>query len=75
MARTVTYKELDEVRAPESLPKIGVRAGDRGVVVMEYEKPNPAVEVEYADEEGVPKGFVVYSPNLTKIFAVHPEKS
>jgi hypothetical protein len=75
MARAVTYKELDEVRAPESLPEIGIRAGDRGVVVVEYEKPDPAVEVEYADENGVPKAFVVYSPDLTKTFAVHPEKT
>lgn len=74
MARATTYKELDEVRAPEPLPEVGVRAGDRGVVVMEYEHPKPAIEVEYADDEGVPKAFVVYSPDLTKIFAVHPEE-
>lgn len=75
MARAATYKELDEVRAPESLPELGIRAGDQGVVVMEYERPDPAVEVEYADENGVPKALVVYSPDLAKIFAVHTEKT
>jgi hypothetical protein len=75
MARAATYKELDEVRAPESLPELGISAGDRGVIAMAYEKPHPAVEVEYADENGVPKAFVVYSPDLAKIFAVHPEKT
>ncbi|MBA3492047.1 MAG: DUF4926 domain-containing protein [Rubrobacteraceae bacterium] len=73
MARTTTYKELDEVRAPWPLPEVGVGAGDRGVVVMEYENPEPAIEVEYADKEGVPKAFVVYSPDLTEIYVVHPE--
>lgn len=74
MARATTYKELDEVRAPESLPEIGVRVGDRGVVVMEYERPRAAVEVEYVDEEGRTRALVVYSPDLTKVFAVYPEK-
>jgi hypothetical protein len=73
MSRATTYKELDEVRAPEALPEVGIRAGDRGVVVMEYERPEPAIEVEYADEEGVPKAFVVYTPDLTETFAVHSE--
>ena len=43
------------------------------MVVMEYENPEPAIEVEYADKEGVPKAFVVYSPDLTEIYVVHPE--
>jgi hypothetical protein len=73
MARATIYKELDEVRAPQPLPEVGVRAGDRGVVVMEHERPQPAVEVEYPDEEGVPKALVVYSPDLAEIYAVHPE--
>lgn len=75
MAHATTYKELDEVRAPGALPEVGVRAGDRGVVVMEYERPEPAIEVEYADDEGWPRVFVVYSPDLQRIFDVHPEKS
>lgn len=74
MARATTYKELDEVRAPGPLPEVGIKTGDRGVVVMEYERPKPAIEVEYADEEGVPKAFVVYSSDLAKVLAVHPEK-
>jgi uncharacterized protein DUF4926 len=73
MSRATTYKELDEVRAPEALPEVGIRAGDRGVVVMEYERPEPAIEVEYPDEEGAPKAFVVYTPDLIETFAVHPE--
>lgn len=75
MARATTYKELDEVRAPEALPEVGVKAGDRGVVVMEYERPEPAIEVEYADADGQSRAFVVYSPDLEKVLDVHPEKS
>ena len=67
-----TYKELDEVRAPENLPEVGVKAGDRGVVMMEFERPREAVEVEYAGEDGVPKAFVVYTPDLGEVLAVHP---
>lgn len=74
MPRATTYKELDEVRAPKPLSEVGVKAGDRGVVVMEYERPEAAVEVEYADEDGVPRAFVVYSTDLEKVLAVHHEK-
>ncbi|CAN5893194.1 hypothetical protein BH23ACT11_BH23ACT11_21270 [soil metagenome] len=75
MARTAIYKELDEVRAPKPLPEVGIKAGDRGVVVLEHERPRPAVEVEYAGERGVPKAFVVYTPDLERVLAVHPEES
>lgn len=74
MARATTYKELDEVRAPKPLPEVGVRAGDRGVVVMEYERPEAAVVVEYADEEGRTRALVVYSPDLEKVLAGYPER-
>lgn len=74
MVRTTVYKELDEIRAPKSLPGIGVEAGDRGTVVGEHMRPEPAIEVEYADEDGQTKALVVYSPDLEKILAVRPEK-
>jgi hypothetical protein len=66
-----TYRDLDEVRAPEDLPEVGVKAGEEGVVVVEYDRPQPAIEVEYADEQGVPKAFVVYTPDLSDTLAVH----
>jgi hypothetical protein len=73
MARTA-YRELDEVRAPGSLPEAGVRTGDRGVVVEVFEHPSPAVMVEYADEEGQTKVLVLYSPGLEQVFEVAPER-
>lgn len=75
MARATIYKELDEVHAPGSLPEVEVRSGDRGVVVEVFEHPARAVMVEYADVEGQTKATVLYSPDLTKIFAVHPEET
>ena len=68
-----SYRELDEVRAPEDLPAAGVKAGNRGVVVIEHERPEPAIEVEYADGRGVPKAFAIYTPDLSRLIAVYPE--
>jgi len=76
METRVTYSELDEIAAPEDLPKVGVKAGDRGVVVMDYsDDPTPAIEVEYAESEagGATKALVVYSPDLSKVLGVEPE--
>ena len=68
--RTV-YKDLDEVNAPADVPEAGVRVGDRGVVVAAFERPYPAVEVMYDDEEGEPGPCVVYSPDLGRVFSWH----
>jgi hypothetical protein len=76
------YRDLDEVRAPEDLPEVGVKAGDRGVVIAELrnptaslsersaEAPPTAVEVEYPDDDGVPKAFAVYTPDLSRLLSV-----
>ncbi len=69
----MTYREHDEVRAPADVPEVGVKAGDRGVVVLEHEGPPPAVEVEYADEDGPTKAFAVYTRDLVRVLSVHPE--
>ena len=67
------YKDLDEVRAPEDLPAVGVRAGDRGVVIIELHNPDAvpprAIEVEYPDEDGVPKAFTIYTPDLSELIS------
>ncbi|MBA3424178.1 MAG: hypothetical protein H0U04_06450 [Rubrobacter sp.] len=33
-----TYKEMDTIRIPESIPQIGIRAGDAGVVDSVYDE-------------------------------------
>lgn len=75
MARATAYKELDEVYAPEALPEIEVRHGDRGVVVEVFDRPTRAVMVEYTDSEGQTKATVFYSSNLERVFEVVPERS
>ncbi len=75
MSGITTYKELDEVRAPEDPPEVEVGAGDRGVVVEAFEHPRPSVLVEYADSEGRTKALVTYSPNLDQVINVIPETS
>lgn len=73
MSRTTTYGYLEVVTAPADLEGVGVRAGDRGTVVEVFEHPEPAVMVEYADDEGRTKALVVYSPDLARLSEVIPE--
>lgn len=65
--RSVERKELDEIRAPKDIEEAGVRAGDQGVVLEVFERPSPALLVEYADFEGQTKALVTYSPDLETI--------
>lgn len=53
--RSLERKELDEIGAPEGIEEAGVNAGDRGVVLEVFERPSPALLVEYADAEGQTK--------------------
>lgn len=73
MIRMTAYTDSDEVRAPADIERVAVRAGDAGVVVQALERPEPAVVVEYADEEGQTKALVVYSPDLGRLLRVLPE--
>ncbi len=73
MTRTTTHKELEEIKAPADLDEVGIHAGDKGVVIEVFERPEAAVMVEYADEEGQTKAQVIYSPDLTQLLEVIPE--
>ena len=66
------YRELDEVRAPADVPEAGVRAGARGVVLVVFERPRPAVEVEFVVGEDEPYPCVIYSPDLAEVYDTHP---
>lgn len=68
------YEELDEVDAPEAIEEAGVEAGDPGVVVEVFERPRPALLVEYADPEGRTKALVTYSPGLRRVLDVLPAR-
>ncbi|MGF1473183.1 MAG: hypothetical protein ACFB50_15775 [Rubrobacteraceae bacterium] len=61
------YEVLDEIEAPEHIEAAGVQAGDHGIVVEVFERPRPALLVEYADPAGRTKALVTYSPDLGRI--------
>jgi hypothetical protein len=66
----VVHEELDEIEAPEGIEEAGVEAGDPGVVIEVFERPRPALLVEYADPEGRTKALVTYSPDLGRVLDV-----
>lgn len=66
------YREDQEVRAPADVPEAGVRAGDRGVVTLEFDRPRPAVEVMYDAADGESGPCIIYSPDLSEIYSHHP---
>ncbi len=72
--RGSVHKELDEIRAPEGIEDAGVRAGDRGVVIEVFERPSPALLVEYADLIGQTKALVTYSMDLETILDVFVDR-
>ena len=67
-----TYGEDDRVVAPADVPEVGVGAGNRGVVLVEFDRADPVVEVEYLDADGEPGSCVIYSPDLSRVYAHHP---
>lgn len=52
-----TYKALDIVPIPESIPELGVEAGDLGVVDFVYDE-GWGLHVEISREDGTTTGFV-----------------
>lgn len=56
------FKEFDTVRVLKKCNE-EVRIGDIGVVVMVFDNPNEAYEVEVIDGEGVTKAQCTLLPN------------
>lgn len=73
MSRATTYGYLEVVHAPEDIEGTDIGAGDRGTVVEVFERPKPAVLVEYADNEGCTRALVFYSPDLERLYQVVSE--
>jgi hypothetical protein len=74
MSRITERRELEEVRAPEDLSEVGIQRGERGVVVEVFGEPDPAIMVEYADEEGQTRALVIYTPDLGHVLRIMPEQ-
>lgn len=73
MSRITERRELEEVRASHELPQAGVQKGDRGVIVEVFGEPDPAIMVEYADEEGQTRALVIYTHDLERVLRIIPE--
>lgn len=54
---------FQSVIALVDIPSLGIKAGARGAVVEIYEKPYPAFEVEFFDEDREPVGTISMRPD------------
>ncbi len=58
MAKTsATYRELEMVAIPESVPELGIEAGTMGTIATIYDDGR-MLDVEVSREDGVTIGFV-----------------
>jgi len=58
----VKFKEFDTVRLLRDCEE-GAKKGDIGAILMVFEEPNEAYEVEFLDSEGCPKAQCTLLPN------------
>jgi hypothetical protein len=56
------FKEFDTVRLISNDEK-EVKKGDIGAILMVFDKPNEAYEVEFLDENGYPKAQCTLYPD------------
>ena len=56
------FKENDTVKVIKDCGNV-VKRGDIGVVIMVFEKPNEAYEVEFIDKNGFTKAQNTFLPN------------
>ena len=54
---------LDAVRLKVAKPEHGLAAGAIGAIVMEYETPREAYEVEFVDDEGQTVAMLALTPD------------
>ena len=59
----MNYEVYETVKVLEDEPKEGIKKGDIGTIIMIYDTPNEAYEVEFVDEEGRVKYQGVYLSN------------
>ena len=56
------FKEYDTVKVKKDCEE-GVISGEIGAVIMVFEKPQEAYEVEFVDEDGNPKAQCTLLPD------------
>ena len=63
------FKECDTVKVKKDCIK-GVNKGDIGTIVIVFDKPREAYEVEFLDEDGHTKAQCVFLPNELELVEI-----
>ena len=56
------FNEYDTVRVLNDT-EYGIKKGEIGAIIMVYDEPREAYEVEFINEDGTQKSQVVFQPN------------
>jgi len=66
--KIMSFEVYETVLVLEDDPNEGIKKGDIGTIIMVYDTPNKAYEVEFVDEEGRVRYQGVYLSNqITKL--------
>ena len=68
MLMTRKAPELDVVEMTEDLPEFGLKKGEIGAVVVAFDNPNEAYDLEVVDESG--KSRFAYAVKPSQIISV-----
>ncbi|MEK6325120.1 MAG: DUF4926 domain-containing protein [Acidobacteriota bacterium] len=63
MQATRKAQELDVVELTEDLPEYGLKRGERGTVVVTFDEPSEAYDLEFVDESGQSRFAYSVRPN------------
>ncbi|HKP13982.1 MAG TPA: DUF4926 domain-containing protein [Blastocatellia bacterium] len=66
MLTTRKAQELDVVELTEDLPEFGLKKGERGAVVVAFDNPDEAYDLEFVDESGEPRFAYAVKPGQIK---------
>ena len=56
------FNELDAVKTLKSFPDDGIRMGEIGTIVVAFNTPNEAYEVEFLNNDGSTKAMFAIDP-------------
>lgn len=68
-------KLFDAVQLREALLGEGLAKGAIGAIVMEFDKPHEAYEVEFVDDSGATLAQVTFRPSQFAVVWTAPQKS
>jgi metal-dependent hydrolase (beta-lactamase superfamily II) len=63
MLTTRKPQELDVVELTEDLPEFGLKKGEIGAVVVAFDHPDEAYDLEFVDESGKSRFAYAVKPN------------